>query len=44
MTWLKQQYWWNGVLFGTGKSAMGVMSYLSALVCMLLCHKTQMQM
>eukprot|EP00670_Eutreptiella_braarudii_P002701 CAMPEP_0174297250 /NCGR_PEP_ID=MMETSP0809-20121228/50469_1 /TAXON_ID=73025 ORGANISM="Eutreptiella gymnastica-like, Strain CCMP1594" /NCGR_SAMPLE_ID=MMETSP0809 /ASSEMBLY_ACC=CAM_ASM_000658 /LENGTH=578 /DNA_ID=CAMNT_0015400915 /DNA_START=137 /DNA_END=1873 /DNA_ORIENTATION=+ len=32
VTWLKQQYWWNGVLFGTGKSAMGVMSYLSALV------------
>jgi len=29
MVWLKTQRWWNGVLFGTGYSAMGALSYLA---------------
>eukprot|EP00667_Euglena_gracilis_P007501 EG_transcript_7574 len=32
VAWLRGQPWFNGVLFGTGTSAMGVMSYLSAMV------------
>jgi len=32
VAWLRAREWWNGVLYGTGTSAMGVMTYLSALV------------
>ena len=32
VAWLQQQPWYSGVLFSTGYSAMGVMSYLSATV------------
>ena len=32
VAWLQRQPWYNGVLFSTGLSAMGVMSYLSAMV------------
>ena len=29
--WLRQQKWWNGVIFGYGCSAMGIVSYLGLL-------------